>query len=103
MSDERYAILIALHELVETVLCKHRHISQESVDKFDMAFDKEREALIAIGVTPAEYENIISKEPGDDPACPIKKQHSVATGIERLMAAELDVAWVTYDNEIQNL
>jgi hypothetical protein len=103
MSDERYAILVAIHELIETVLCKHRHISQESVDKFDMAFEAEREALIKTGGTAKQHAEIVGAEPGDDPAAPYNKEHCFATGIERLMAAELDVKWVTYDNEIQNL
>ena len=36
MSDPRYELLVAVHELVEVLLCKERGISQVLVDKFDM-------------------------------------------------------------------
>jgi len=103
MSDERYAILVIIHELIEMVLCRHRHILQENVDQFDIAFEKERQALINAGGTAKQHAEIVGLEPGDDPAAPYHKEHCFATGIERLMAAELDVAWHSYDKEVTNL
>lgn len=67
-SDEGF--LIALHELVEMMLCRKRGITQQQVDEFDLAFAGDG-------------------EPGDDPACPYRSEHRAAMLIEHLMAREL--------------
>lgn len=92
MSDERYESLVALHELVEVLKCKHDGISQEAVDQFDKAF----EALRAEGKLKDE-----NAEPGDEADAPYQKQHSLATGVERIMAAALDVVWSKYADEVE--
>lgn len=103
LSDERYIALIAIHELIEVLLCKHRHISQQSVDNFDMAFEKERQAAIQVGVSKEIFADLVASEPGDDPSAPYHKEHCFATGIERLMASELDVKWKQYEKEVESL
>jgi len=35
-------------------------------------------------------------EPGDDPRAPYYREHQFASGMERLMAAELGVDWQQY-------
>jgi len=90
MSDWRFMALVALHELVEVLLCDHRGIRQETVDKFDIEFEAHRH--------PDNFD-----EPGDDPQAPYKKEHCFATGVERLLAAELGVDWSTYADEIDSL
>lgn len=40
MGDWRKEALVAVHELVEVLICKQRGITQEQVDKFDMDFEK---------------------------------------------------------------
>lgn len=96
MSDERYAILVAIHELIEFVLCEQHGISGERVDAFDMAFEKEREEYAKAGV-------FLVGEPGDNLACPYRNEHAIATGIERIMAAQLEVNWKTYEKEVNSL
>ena len=59
--------LIALHELVEWFLCQHRGISQEAVDRFDMAFQGEG-------------------EPGDDLEAPYRREHRQAMIVEHLVS-----------------
>jgi hypothetical protein len=103
LSDERYIALVAIHELIEVLLCKHRHISQRSVDDFDMCFENERQAAIKLGVSEEKLNEIIASEPGDDSASPYHKEHCFATGIERLMASELDVKWKQYEKEVESL
>lgn len=93
MGDWRYELLVALHELIEVGLCKHRGISQESVDAFDIQYESER----ASGL------HTLEDEPGDDPAAPYKKEHFFATNLERLMAAELGVDWDQYGRKIVEL
>lgn len=90
LSDERFEMLIALHEFAEVLICKHRGITTKSVDAFDKAFEAAR--------TPDNED-----EPGDEPSAPYVKEHCIATGIERIMAAELDVSWKEYEEELSKL
>jgi len=90
LSDWRREMLIAVHELVEVLICKHRGISQESVDRFDKEFEATRHP---------DNED----EPGDDPAAPYVKEHCIATAVERLLCAELGVSWKEYEAELNSL
>lgn len=90
LSDWRRESLIAVHELVEVLICKHDGVSQESVDKFDMDYEANRHP---------DSED----EPGDDPAAPYVKQHCIATGVERILAASLGVNWKEYEDELTKL
>ena len=86
----KYNALIALHELVEVLLCKDRGITTEEVDAFDIAFEEKR-----------GQGNM--DEPGDDRKAPYFKEHQVATIVERLIANELKVDWDTYDTEVLSM
>lgn len=90
LQDWRQEFCVAVHELIEVMLCKHRGITQEEVDNFDMAFEEVRQE----GNT---------DEPGDDPLAPYRKEHFFATSIERLLAAELGVDWNEYEKAINSL
>lgn len=93
VSDMRYwkfEALVAIHELAEVLACKAAGVSQRSVDKFDMKYEKDR----AGGD---------ESEPGDDRNAPYRRQHCFATGIERLLAAELGISWNDYADVVDNL
>ncbi len=90
MSDWRYECLVAVHELVEVLLCKKDRVSQESVDEFDKAFEAAR--------IPGNVD-----EPGDNLGAPYRKQHGVASGVERILGALLGVDWNAYANECESL
>lgn len=90
MGNEDYESLVALHELVEVLLCQKRGITTEEVDAFDKAFEAAR----------PDGNN---DEPGDDPKAPYKKEHFFATNIEKLMSAELGVDWTAYEAAINRL
>lgn len=90
LSDWRREALIAVHELVEVLICKHDGVSTETVDKFDKDFEASRKP-----------DN--GDEPGDEPNAPYVKQHCIATGIERILAAALDVQWKPYEQELDEL
>lgn len=90
LSDWRLEALVAIHELVEVLKCKHDGVTSESVDAFDKAFEANR--------APDNLD-----EPGDEPNAPYVKQHCLATGIERIMAAELGVSWKEYEKELESL
>lgn len=85
LSDWRLEFLIGVHELIEAMLCKQAGITTTQVDAFDKAFGDRDE------------------EPGDDSQAPYRKQHCIATGIERLLAAELGVDWKAYEQELFDL
>lgn len=90
MSNWRYEMLVAIHELVECLLCKERGIQQEDVDEFDRHFEDNR----LLGDV---------SEPGDKPYAPYYKEHQFATCLERFLAVELGVDWNTYSTVVENL
>jgi hypothetical protein len=91
LPDWRYEALVAVHELVEMILTKHRSISEPAISDFDIAFEQERERALVLG------------EPGDDPRAPYRLEHFFATNVERLLAAELDVDWRAYEMLVDGL
>lgn len=93
MGNWRYEMCVAVHELVEALLCKHSKVTQKSVDKFDKMFENEREQRL----------HSYDEEPGDDPDAPYKVQHCIATGVERIVAALLGVCWRSYEMKINSL
>lgn len=88
----REEALIAVHELVEVLICKHRGITQEQVDAFDFQYENDR----ALG------KHSETDEPGDDLDAPYRREHCIATAVERLLAAELDIAWKDYGLSVQS-
>ncbi len=85
LSDWRREILLGIHEAVEAIMCKHNGVSQESVDAFDLEYDKT---------------HTFDLNAGDDPKAPYVREHCLATAIERIMCAELEVNWESYDKEL---
>ncbi len=75
--DPRMNVLIALHEIVEAMLCLERGIAEPDVAAFDQA-------------------NPQLDDPGSDPRAPYHREHVFAENIERLVAAELGVSWAAY-------
>jgi hypothetical protein len=94
LGDWRMEMLIAVHELAEVLMCNHDGISQQAVDDFDIAFESRRESSALPD---------LDAEPGDDKHAPYRKQHCVATGIERILCAELGVAWADYEAALNKL
>lgn len=82
MRDERAEWAVALHEMVEALLCNAAGVSQEEVDRFDFGFLGEG-------------------EPGDDPAAPYAAQHTIATEIERRFVEALGLRWEDYEATVQ--
>jgi hypothetical protein len=90
LSDWRREALVAVHELIECLLCEHRGISAESVDDFDKKFEVNR--------LPGNED-----EPGDHPNAPYRNEHFFATNVEALLSAELEVNFQEYEKEIAAL
>lgn len=87
--DDRKSMLIAIHELVEHLLCKQRGVTNEQIDTFDFEYEKNRE------------EDDDTSEPGDDPDCPYRDEHRFAMIMEQMMAHEMGVDWHEYDQNIK--
>ena len=92
LNDTKMNCLVAIHELVEALLCKFNdpEITTAQVDSFDMKFEKNRK----------EEDN---SEPGDCPEAPYYEQHKLATVIERALASALKVDWEDYEKRIDSL
>jgi len=79
-------LCIAIHELVEWALCDVEGIDNDEITSFDEAHD-----------------GADGSEPGDDTSAPYYKQHQIATGVERIVAAEMGVDWAAYEEDIRRL
>jgi hypothetical protein len=88
LGNPRYEMLVAIHEFCEAVLCGDRGISFNEITKFDKEFEAHRTN---------------DSEPGDDPKAPYRQEHLFASGIEKLMAAELGIEWQAYEQTIHKL
>ena len=91
LKNWKYESLVAVHELIEMLLCRYRNINEQDITDFDIGFEKARGDGLAEG------------EAGDSPSAPYKKEHYFATNIERLLAAELGVDWGAYEKAIDSL
>lgn len=91
MSQHKYEFLVTLHELVEAMLCVATGVMQDSVDEFDRRFEERRQP------------NDKDSEPGDDPAAPYRREHAIASVVERLAADLLGVDFNRYSKEIAEL
>jgi len=78
MPDRRQSMLIAIHELVEALLCDQRGIPERTVSDFDMA-------------------HLDCDDPGFLADAPYRREHTFADAIERLMAGEIGVDWLEYE------
>jgi hypothetical protein len=87
LSDPKREFLIAVHEFIEYGLCIFAGISQVEVDEFDMEHEDEQAEV----------------ELGDLAEAPYRKQHCLATAVERMLAAELGVVWNDYEEELIGL
>lgn len=93
LGDWREEALIAVHELVEVLLCKSNDITTEKVDDFDKKFEEKRKQM----------PELTDCEPGDEPNAPYVFEHCIATGIERQLCALLGLSWKEYEEHVNTL
>jgi len=90
MGNWQYESAIAVHEMMEALLCKDRKVTAKEVDIFDANYEKEKkQGLHSRG-----------EEPGVDKKSPYRKEHLFATKMEKMIIKELDVDWERYDKKI---
>lgn len=88
----RYDAAIGIHEAVEALLCRDAGISQADVDAFDVGFEDNRQEF-----------GKPSHEPGDDSAAPYAREHCLATAVERLLIAAMELSWSDYADAVKAL
>lgn len=91
-----YSLIIALHEVLEAVLCIRDGIKQEEVDMFDIMYEKTR----GNGVAPCGCKH--KDEPGDDSHAPYRIQHKKATELEKKLCRLLGIKWQIYNRYLNN-
>lgn len=92
MGNHFFESLVAFHEQWEALLCLRRRISEAKVTEFDKHFENLRDA--------GHFGPLA--EPGDELNAPYRREHCSATGIERIMCAELDFPWKEYESAIED-
>jgi hypothetical protein len=90
MGNDDYEALVALHELVEVILCEKRGVKAQAVDDYDRDFERKRK--------PGD-----DREPGDEPDAPYHKEHVFASTVEQMMSNQLGVDWDAYDEAVNSL
>jgi hypothetical protein len=80
--DARATLAIAVHELVEALLCTQVGVTPESVDAFDMGMGADCE------------------DPGMHPSAPYHMQHIYAISVERRLVQTLGLPWEVYNEMV---
>lgn len=83
MNDWRAEACVAVHELVEALICKGQGLTSEDIDRYD-----------------AEHEE--SGDEPDIPGSPYRRAHYVAYLVEMLLAKELGVDWTEYGKQLDH-
>lgn len=82
--DIRMNFLIAIHEMVEAVLCKWEGVTQKQVDKWDKS-------------------HLDSDDPGSIAGCPYWNQHFIATIVESTLCLIIGISWNYYEETIKRV
>ena len=91
MPDIRMSFLVAIHELVEALQCRHDGVTEKEVDEFDLDPETMR------------YCKEFDIEPGDHPISPYRNQHCLATGVERILCSTFGLNWAEYEDSLNEL
>lgn len=84
---------VAIHEIVEALLCRRNGVKEEAVTRFDLQYEQER----AVG------KHGLTEEPGDDLRAPYREEHQMATFVERCVIAAFGVRWNDHDERVNRL
>lgn len=91
--NEYYNELVAIHELIEEMVTRHRGIDEPMIMDFDKDFEEERELGLHTN----------GEEPGFDNRSPYRDEHTVAEGIEMMLCGILGESWVDYNEKLNNM
>ena len=82
--NQDYNDLVAVHEIIEAILCRANGVSDENVTNWDR-------------------DHMDHPDPGSIPGCPYYREHLVATVIEKIVASELQIDWYEYEETLEKL
>jgi hypothetical protein len=82
--NQDYNDLVAVHEIIEAILCKANGVLDEVVTNWDR-------------------DHIDHPDPGSIPGCPYYREHYFATIVEKMRASELGVNWDEYEEALEKL
>lgn len=88
--NAEHEFYVALHELIEWYGIEQAGVSIDSIDQFDIEFEKKRKAGDL-------------SEPGDDLNAPYYKEHQFATLIERMVVEHFGGDWKKYSEHVNKL
>lgn len=88
-----YNWMVLIHEMTEFALLEHRGIPVQTIDEFDMMYEKEREQNF----------HDIDDEPGFDNRSPYREEHTLATAVEMMICAHAGISWMDYNEVIITL
>lgn len=97
MGNPTLELATALHELIESHLCRLNGISFEDIEEFDRAYEKSRDD----DDRHASCGCLMQIEPGMDVHAPYHEQHVFATKLEREFVSE--ASWGVYDVIVNKL
>ena len=94
--NDRSNMLVAIHELVEALLCMSQGISPEMVD--------------AQGISPEMVDDwdihglgSQMNEPGEHPGAPYHWQHRAADIVERIVCMQFGMSWLLHETLVEDL
>lgn len=109
--DWRANIAVAIHEIVEAVVCIADGVEPEALDRFDSAYEMVREdpktwvdAEAALQREFGGHDEITPHtEPGEDLHAPYRHQHAIATQVEWIVTEAMHLPWKLYEEELSTL
>lgn len=81
MADWRYEACVAVHELVEQLICEQNDVSDKDVDNYDKTHEE-------------------SGDEPDIPGSPYRKAHWTAYIIEMILSEALGLSWTKYSEAL---
>jgi hypothetical protein len=93
MTDWRSELAVAVHEMIEALLCEQHGVTDLQVTQHDAMFEEERTKGL----------HGLYAEAGDDPRAPYRDEHAEATFAERAICAALGLAWGEHERNVEAL
>ena len=93
LGDDKQNWLVAIHEMIEEMTSKCDGITEQQITDYDEYYEKKRE----LGLVNQFSEDGFASD------CIYKKYHTIATGIELILAAQLGVDWTDYEQKVNSL
>lgn len=93
MGNRNFELLVALHEFWEVVTTEAKGITEQQITDYDKQYELKREQ----GLVSEFSENGFASD------CIYRKEHTQATAVEMMLAAELGVDWNQYDKTVNEL